>query len=232
MADRETRKPDAGREANQIERIRHDGGFVEIVDAPDKTAVGVAPGAEIFQMQVADGKHLRGIHQFRAQFPDLSGPAKISRAQEDEGALFHLVVLIVDVLDDDVALRGQPCLESRIVLAKRHRAPQRYAIQPWPQPALSYLRMCRPGTSPVCRGLLNPLRRLPRRHNAECAAFFQPRRALVAEQRAADLAGIVARADADDLITFRMLARASADGAADSRGVHNDVASGHLERFS
>src|SRR3954462_15990214 len=33
------------------------------------------------------------------------------------------------------------------------------------------------------------------RHDAEFAALFQPRRALIAQQGAADLAGIVARAD-------------------------------------
>src|SRR5262249_40803252 len=43
----------AGDEANEVEHIGHLGGFVEIVDAPDKTTIAVAPGAEVLQMQVA-----------------------------------------------------------------------------------------------------------------------------------------------------------------------------------
>ena len=119
-------KPDAGREPDQIERIGHHRGLVEIVDAPDQAAVGVAPGAEIFQMQVADRKHLRGIHQIRTQFSDLFGPAEIGRAQEDEGALFHPDMLVLDVFLDDFALSRQPGFVVAIVLAKRHKVPLRF----------------------------------------------------------------------------------------------------------
>ena len=44
----------AGREAHQIDRVRHRLRFVEIVDAPDQPAFGIAPGAEILDMQIAD----------------------------------------------------------------------------------------------------------------------------------------------------------------------------------
>lgn len=128
IADREIGKADTGREADQIQRIRHDRAFVEIVDTPDQPAVRITPGTEVFQVQVADGEQLRGIHQFRTQRRDFFGPAEISRAQEDEGALLHLVVLFLDILLDDVALRGQPGFVFAIILAERHPGPLRFTV--------------------------------------------------------------------------------------------------------
>ena len=58
-----------------------------------------------------------------------------------------------------------------------------------------------------------------RRHDPEVAPLLQPSRALVAQQRAADLAGIVARADADDLETFRMLVTAELIGKVSAHAV-------------
>jgi hypothetical protein len=57
-------------------------------------------------VQVADGKNLGSIHQFRTQCRDFFGPAEIGRAQEDEGAFLHLVVLFPEIFFDDVALRA------------------------------------------------------------------------------------------------------------------------------
>jgi hypothetical protein len=119
------RQPDAGREPHQIERIRHYRGLVEIVDAPDQPAFGIAPGAEIFQVQVADRQHLRCVHQIRAQFRDGPGPAEIGRAQEDERALPHPLVFLRDVILDHRALLAQPGLVGGIVLPKRHPALKR-----------------------------------------------------------------------------------------------------------
>ena len=47
-----------------------------------------------------------------------------------------------------------------------------------------------------------------RRHDPKSTVFLQPGCALVANQRAANLAGIVAQADADDFETFRVLVAA------------------------
>src|ERR1051325_10798132 len=52
------------------------------------------------------------------------------------------------------------------------------------------------------------LRLWPRRHDAEIAAFLQPARAFVAQQGAAYLAGIIARACPDHLEAFGMLVAA------------------------
>src|SRR6266404_6422293 len=65
---------------------------------------------------------------------------------------------------------------------------------------------------PLACGPLTPRRgRDPaavRRHDAECTVFLQPRCALVAHQRTANLAGVVAQAGADDFETFRVLVAA------------------------
>ena len=47
----------AGGEANEIERVRSRESFVEIVDAPDEAAFGVAPGAEVLDVQIADAEN-------------------------------------------------------------------------------------------------------------------------------------------------------------------------------
>ena len=52
----------------------------------------------------------------------------------------------------------------------------------------------------------------PRRQYPERPVFLQPACALVAQQRAADLAGIVAQTDARDLETFRVLVAAEPVG--------------------
>ena len=113
--------PDAGREPDQIEHIGHHGRFVEIVDAPDETAVGVTPGAEIFQMQIADAEYLRRIHQVRAPGADFLRPAEIGCPQEHEGVGLHQFVFGLDIVGDDVALRRQPGLVVGVVFDKGHR---------------------------------------------------------------------------------------------------------------
>lgn len=46
-------KERAGREANEVVGIGQRGGFVKIVDAPNQPALHVAPGAEVFDMEIA-----------------------------------------------------------------------------------------------------------------------------------------------------------------------------------
>src|ERR1700736_2040969 len=71
--------------------------------------------------------------------------------------------------------------------------------------------------------------RRPLWHDPERAALFQPRRALVAHQRAADFSGIVAQADSYDLKTFRMLVAAQPIGEEAAHGVGNRL---RIGRFS
>src|ERR1700736_2853500 len=68
-------------------------------------------------------------------------------------------------------------------------------------------------------------------HDPERAALAQPRRALVAHQRAADFSGIVAQAGRDDLKTFRMLVAAQPIGEAAARGVRKRLRIGRRGKF-
>ena len=57
----------AGKEANQIHGIGGGPGFIEIIDAPDEPAFEVAPGAEIFDVQIADGEDLGCARRVRGR---------------------------------------------------------------------------------------------------------------------------------------------------------------------
>ena len=70
----------ADRQADEIVGVGHGMGFVEIVDAPDEAALDVAPGAEILDMQVADGQHVRGLGKIGTDLrPDLRPAIKVAR---------------------------------------------------------------------------------------------------------------------------------------------------------
>jgi hypothetical protein len=81
-ADREQR---AGREAHEIDRVGHRMRFVEIVDAPHQAAFGIAPGAEILDMQIADGEKRRRRGELGTGLGIERRPAIEGCAQEREG---------------------------------------------------------------------------------------------------------------------------------------------------
>ena len=60
--------------------------LVEIVAAPNEAAFGVAPSAEILDVQVADGEQARGFVQVGADFRPQLHPAIKRRAEELERA--------------------------------------------------------------------------------------------------------------------------------------------------
>src|SRR4051812_45448042 len=72
------------------------------------------------------------------------------------------------------------------------------------------------------RGLFR-LRCGARGDDPERAPFFQPTGAFVAQQGTADLAGIVAKADAHSLKTFRMLVAAELIGEGPPHAVSNGL---------
>ena len=92
----------ARRQPDEVQRIGHLRRLVEIVDAPDQAAVGVAPGAEILQMDIADGENGGRVCQVRTGLEDRLGPSPIGGAKKDEGALPHLLVLERDIFRDDL----------------------------------------------------------------------------------------------------------------------------------
>ena len=100
-------------QANEIVGVGHGIGFVEIVDAPDEAALDVAPGAEIFDVKIADGEHLRGFSQVGADLrPDLR-PAIVGGAKKGKDSSLHVGVLEVEILLD----RWVRCAEPVFKLA-------------------------------------------------------------------------------------------------------------------
>jgi hypothetical protein len=82
-------------------RVRQLARFVEIVDPPDQTPLGVAPGAEILDVQIADGQTPRPIGDGAAeQLPALNPPVE-GGAQEHERTLAHPFVLLPQIGSDD-----------------------------------------------------------------------------------------------------------------------------------
>ena len=93
----------ARRQPEKVQHIGHLGRLIEVVDAPDQTAIGVAPGAEILQMDIADGENGGRVRQIRTDLEDRLGPAPVGGAKKDEGALLHLLMLEGDILRDELA---------------------------------------------------------------------------------------------------------------------------------
>ena len=84
--------------------------FVEIVDAPDHAAFGVAPGAEILDMQIADREELRRIGELRTGLAIKRHPAIESPAQERERGLAHFAMLQREIGFDQLDPRAGPAL--------------------------------------------------------------------------------------------------------------------------
>jgi len=98
-------------EADQIDGVGHGPGFVEIVDTPDEAAFDVAPGAEIFDVQIADGEHVRGLGEIGAELRPELRPAVVSGAEEHEDVGLHVGVFQAEVFLVDVSALGQPGFE-------------------------------------------------------------------------------------------------------------------------
>src|SRR5581483_37077 len=88
----------------------------------------------------------------------------------------------------------------------------------------------RPGMAPNPE-ISSGLRLRPRRHDPEGAAFLQPAGTFVAQQGAANLAGIVARARAHDLETLGMLVSAEPVGEKVAHAVGDGLRRGALVEF-
>ena len=102
----------ASGQADDVVGVGHGGSFVEVVDAPHETALGVAPGAEVVQVDVAHAKHQRCRHQTWATVRELFRPPVEGGPEERQRLMLagHLVVLFVEVLFDNRCLSPQPIL--------------------------------------------------------------------------------------------------------------------------
>src|ERR1700741_1322962 len=84
-------------EANQVVCVRKRMSLVEVVDAPDEAAFGIAPGAEGFHVEVANGQHLRRSGQFRANLWPQLRPAIKSGTEKRKDRCFHILVLFAEI---------------------------------------------------------------------------------------------------------------------------------------
>jgi len=88
-------------EANEVECIRAGEGFVEIVNAPDEAAFGVAPRAEVLDVEIADSEDGWSLGEFLAGFRPVLEPAIKRGAEEGERILRHECMFERDVLAND-----------------------------------------------------------------------------------------------------------------------------------
>jgi hypothetical protein len=108
--------------ADEVVGEGHGVGLVEIVDAPDEPALGVAPRAEILDVEVADDVGLLGAREFAAALrPDLRPPI-IGGAEVEERVGAHLLVLVVEIGPHDGDLSLEPGLEAARCLDDLHAA--------------------------------------------------------------------------------------------------------------
>ena len=82
-------------------RVRQLARFVEIVNAPDQASLGVAPGAEVLDVQIADGQTARPIGDGPAEHRPALNPPVEGGAQEHERTLAHPFVLLPQIGSDD-----------------------------------------------------------------------------------------------------------------------------------
>ena len=75
-------------ETHQIDGVGHGPGFVEVVDSPDEAAFDVTPGAEVFDMKIADGENVRRLGEIRADLRPELRPAVVGGAKEGKSSAF------------------------------------------------------------------------------------------------------------------------------------------------
>src|SRR5215469_5039226 len=105
--DREQR---ADREPYEIIGVREGAGLVEIVNTPDKAAFGVSPGAEVFDVEVANREDPGRFRKRGAYIgPDLKPTVK-GRSQKGENGECHLLMFQSKIGLDEGRAGGQPTL--------------------------------------------------------------------------------------------------------------------------
>ncbi len=98
-------------QADQIDGVGRGPGFVEIVDAPDQAALDVAPGAEIFHVEIAYGQDFWGMCEVGTDLRPELRPAVVGGAEEHEAVLLHVGVLQAEVFLVDAGAQGEPGFE-------------------------------------------------------------------------------------------------------------------------
>jgi hypothetical protein len=111
----------ACREADQVEGVRRRKGLVKVIYAPDQAAFFVAPGTEIFDVQVAYAENERSLGDVATNLRPVLKPAVKRGAEKREGRFGHERMLQGHVAADDREAPGQPLLEILSCLEDIHR---------------------------------------------------------------------------------------------------------------
>ena len=98
----------AGCQAHQIHSVGVDEGFIEIVDSPDKAAVGVLPSAEVFHVEIAHGQETGNAVQIGADLGPNLHPAIEGGAKKRENSGGHLLVFELQIGLDNADVLAQP----------------------------------------------------------------------------------------------------------------------------
>ncbi len=87
------RQVGARRQPHQVVRVRHRVSLVKVIHTPDQPPLLIAPGAEIFHVQVAHGQHPRSSCQVGTDLKPYLHPAVEGGAQKLKRILGHAGVL-------------------------------------------------------------------------------------------------------------------------------------------
>src|ERR1700680_4025396 len=113
----------AGRQAHQIICIRQKIRFVEIIDSPGQSTLGITPSSKTADMQISYRQYFGSITQVGAYLrPKLSPPVK-RPAEKEEGAFSHLLVLQSQVGFDDGRTTAHPVFVAPCRLMNIHFSP-------------------------------------------------------------------------------------------------------------
>src|SRR5262252_3952671 len=99
----------AGGQAHQVDCVGQAADLVEIIHTPDQAALAVAPGSEIFHVQISHAEQLRSVHQACADARKKLRPAIKRSAKKTERTLRHQTVLESQIAADERHLLSQPC---------------------------------------------------------------------------------------------------------------------------
>ena len=98
----------ANRKPHQIDGVGHGPGFIEVVDTPDKAAFDVAPGAEVFHMEITNRQDVRSFRQLGTNLRPELGKAVVSRAEEGEQLRLHARMLQAEIFFVEMSAEAQP----------------------------------------------------------------------------------------------------------------------------
>ncbi len=76
-------------EANQVVGVGKGMRLVEVIDAPDQASFDIAPGTEVFDVEVADSEDMWGFGEVRTDVRPELCPAIVSGTKKRKGRRLH-----------------------------------------------------------------------------------------------------------------------------------------------